>query len=166
MRRNWTRTLVPLAVLTLGSALGLQAQTPVGSTVAELPKIEAPEDCAHCGMNRTQFSHSRMKVTYEDGTSAGTCSIHCLITELAASSQRKPASIQVGDYGVDGNPLIDARKAIWVIGGSVRGVMTPVAKWAFSTPAAANAFVAKHGGKVASYDEALEAARRNPKKRH
>lgn len=152
--------------MALVSALGLHGQSPVGTAIAEQPKIETPEDCAHCGMNRTQFSHSRMKVTYGDGTSAGTCSIHCLVTELAASSTKKPSSIQVGDYGVPGNPLIDARKAIWVIGGSVRGVMTPVAKWAFSTSAAAEAFVAKNGGKVATYDEAFKAAQGNRKKGH
>jgi len=35
-------------------------------------KVEAPDDCKHCGMDRTKFAHSRMVVTYSDGNSTGT----------------------------------------------------------------------------------------------
>ncbi len=39
----------------------------------------------------------------------------------------------VADYGT--KKLIDAEKAIWVVGGSVQGVMTRNAKWAFENKA-------------------------------
>ena len=164
------RSLFMAGILLAGGGLGLLGQAPTppvgGSVPGEPPKVEVPADCLHCGMNRTQFARSRMKVGYEDGGSAGTCSIHCTAIELAAQAGRKVTALQVGDYGVLGHPLIDARTASWVIGGSVRGVMTPVAKWAFSSKAAAETFIAKNGGRMASCDEAIEAARQDPQKRH
>ena len=91
--------------------------------------IEAPDDCKHCGMNRTKFSHSRMIVTYSDGSS-GTCSINCVVVDMHANKGKTVKSFQVGDY--DTKKLIDAKTAVWVIGGTKKGVMTPVAKWARS----------------------------------
>ncbi len=86
--------------------------------------------CKYCGMNREQFAHSRMLVEYDDGSSVGTCSIHCLAVDLALNIDKTPKTIQVGDYGTKN--LLDAEKAIWVIGGNKMGVMTKRAKWAFA----------------------------------
>ena len=59
----------------------------------------------------------------------------------------------------DTRELVDAASATWVIGGGKRGVMTARAKWAFGTPAAAEAFVRAHGGAVATFEAARAAAR-------
>lgn len=118
-------------------------------------KVEAPADCKHCGMNRTKFAHSRMLITYKDG-STGTCSINCVAIDLKANAGREVKKTEVGDY--ESKKLIDARTATWVIGGSVRGVMTPVAKWAFAEKGSAEKFVRKNGGKLATFAEALRAA--------
>ncbi len=119
-------------------------------------KVEAPADCQQCGMNRTTFGYSRMVVTYKDGSSTGTCSINCVATDMNKQPNKEVKSFQVGDY--NSKTLIDAKSATWVIGGNKKGVMTPVAKWAFADKKAAEAFIKEHGGKLATFDEALAAA--------
>lgn len=115
--------------------------------------------CAHCGMDREKFSHSRMLVTYADGTSVGVCSIHCSAIELKASKGKPVKSLEVAD--LDTKKLIDAEKAFWVIGGDRKGVMTKTPKWAFARKSSAEAFVKKSGGKLATYKEALALAEKD-----
>ena len=112
--------------------------------------------CKYCGMNREMFAHSRMLIEYDDGTSVGTCSLHCVSVDLALNLDKAPKAIQVGDYGTKG--LINAETAFWVIGGSKPGVMTKNAKWAFANKADAEKFQKEYGGRIAGFDEALEAA--------
>lgn len=141
MRKFW---LTVLMILTFGTVC-LAAD-----------KVEAPDDCKRCGMDRTVFAYSRMVVTYSDGSSAGTCSLNCVVTDMKAAAAKTVKSFQVADYNT--RELIDARSAAWVIGGSKRGVMTPVAKWAFADKKDAAAFMKLNGGKPATFDEALKAA--------
>jgi len=143
MKRAWIALLL---VLTLGTFC-LAAE-----------KVEAPDACKQCGMDRTKFAHSRMVVTYTDGSSAGTCSINCVVTELKGS-KKKVKSFQVGEYNT--KKLIDAKTATWVIGGNKKGVMTKVAKWAFTKKKDAEAFIKANGGKLATFDETLNAAEKN-----
>jgi copper chaperone NosL len=112
--------------------------------------------CKYCGMDRKMFAHSRMLVIYEDGSYMGTCSLHCTAIELALNIDKTPRSIEVGDFKT--KKLIDAEKAVWVIGGSKPGVMTKRAKWAFESKADAEAFINDNGGKPASFDEAIKAS--------
>ena len=88
-------------------------------------KVELPDSCAVCGMSRPGFAQSRMLITYEDGTTFGTCSIACVSGELA-KKEKKVKGIQVGDYTTE--KLIDAKSAIWVINAKRRGIMSAVAK--------------------------------------
>lgn len=118
-------------------------------------KVEAPDSCKQCGMDRTKFAHSRMVVTYSDGSSSGTCSINCVVTDLRQTG-KEVASFQVADYNT--KKLIDAKTAAWVIGGSKKGVMTRVAKWAFAEKKDAESFIKANGGKLTSFDETLKAA--------
>ena len=112
--------------------------------------------CKYCGMDRKTFAHSRMLVTYEDGSTMGTCSLHCTAVELALNIDKTPRSIEVGDFKT--KKLIDAEKAFWVIGGSKPGVMTKRAKWAFESKADADAFIKENGGTLATFDEAIKAS--------
>jgi nitrous oxide reductase accessory protein NosL len=112
--------------------------------------------CKYCGMDRKTFAHSRMLVTYEDGSTMGTCSLHCTAVELALNIDKTPKSIEVGDFKT--KKLIDAEKAFWVIGGSKPGVMTKRAKWAFESKADADAFIKENGGTLATFDEAIKAS--------
>jgi len=125
-----------------------------GMALAESDMQKVPS-CTYCGMDRTRFAHSRMFVTFDDGTIVGTCSIHCLAIDLATSIDKTPESIQVGDF--NHKNLIDVENAFWVIGGDKSGVMTRQAKWAFATKDEAENFIAESGGKLATFDEAMQA---------
>jgi nitrous oxide reductase accessory protein NosL len=155
-------TLIAVATLTLsGAALAGQMEghedhqhgAAAEATHADVKKIQA---CAQCGMDPEKFSHSRMLLTYADGTAVGVCSISCTATELKASKGKALKSVEVGDYTT--KKLIDAEKATWVIGGSKKGVMTRTAKWAFAGKDDAEAFIKKNGGKLGTYKEALALA--------
>ena len=37
--------------------------------------VQKEPSCRYCGMDRAKFAHTRMLVTYDDGTVLGTCSI-------------------------------------------------------------------------------------------
>jgi copper chaperone NosL len=118
--------------------------------------VQNQPTCKYCGMDRNVYAHSRMLVTYEDGSTMGTCSLHCLAVELAIHIDKTPKSIEVGDYNT--KKLIDAEKATWVIGGSKPGVMTKRAKWAFEKKADADAFMKENGGNLANFDQVMKAS--------
>jgi hypothetical protein len=107
-------------------------------------------------MDREKFAHSRMLVEYEDGTSLGTCSLHCMAVELALNIDKTPKATLVGDFKE--KTLLDVEKASWVIGGSKMGVMTKRAKWAFGKKEDAEKFKAENGGDLASFEQAIKAS--------
>lgn len=114
------------------------------------------QSCRHCGMDRGKFSHSRMVIEYEDGSTVAACSLHCAAVELAVTIDRIPVLVRVADY--DSKELVDADKAVWVMGGGKKGVMTAQAKWAFAGRGGAERFVQANGGRIVSFDEAIKAA--------
>lgn len=118
--------------------------------------VATQASCKYCGMDRKTFAHSRMLVTYEDGSSMGTCSLHCTAIELALNIDKTPKMIGVGEFTT--KKLINAEKASWVIGGGKPGVMTKQAKWAFEDKASAEKFMKENGGKMVSFDEAIKAS--------
>jgi len=142
MKKLWIAVVL---VLSLGTVC-LAAET----------KVEAPDACVHCGMDRTKFGHSRMIVTYTDDSSAGTCSLNCVVTDMSKNKGKTVKTFQVADYNT--RKLIDAKSASWVLGGGKKGVMTKVAKWAFADKKDADAFIKTNGGNPATFDEALKAA--------
>ena len=142
MKKLWITLLL---VLSLGTVC-LAADT----------KVEAPDACVHCGMDRTKFGHSRMVVSYTEGSSAGTCSLNCVVTDMSKNKGKTVKSFQVADYNT--RKLTDATTAAWVIGGTRKGVMTPVAKWAFADKKDADTFIKANAGKPATFDDALKAA--------
>src|SRR5512139_1918597 len=113
--------------------------------------------CGVCGMSRETFAYSRMLIEYDEGPTVGTCSLNCTVAILSSDPDRKPRAIRVADY--DTKELIDAKDAVWVIGGRKQGVMTRQAKWAFGDKVAAERFIAETGGTTATFDDALKAAR-------
>ena len=119
--------------------------------------IDAHRSCAVCGMDRKAFGYSRMLVQYEDGSAKGVCSLRCAVVELNANKVQKVKALLVADR--DARTLIDVEQAIWVLGGSKRGVMTQEPKWAFQSKTGADAFIKANGGKIVTWTEALAAAR-------
>jgi copper chaperone NosL len=112
--------------------------------------------CGYCNMDREKFGHARMLIEYSDGTVGATCSLHCSVIDLIQNRTKIPCRIMVGDYNT--KKLINVTAAFWVVGGAKPGVMTERAKWAFEKRTDAEAFVKKHGGKQATFQEALRAA--------
>ncbi|MDD2367458.1 MAG: nitrous oxide reductase accessory protein NosL [Desulfuromonadaceae bacterium] len=152
--------LFAAASLTLCGGVVFAAQMEAHGNSAASDSVHADvhkhHACAHCGMDREKFSHSRMLITYADGSSAGVCSIHCAVTELKSNKEKKVKSVEVADLLT--KKLVDAEKATWVIGGDKKGVMTKTPKWAFASKGDALAFVKSYGGKLATYKEALALA--------
>jgi copper chaperone NosL len=112
--------------------------------------------CKYCGMDRAKFAHSRFLIEYDNGTAEGNCSLHCAAIDLAIHIDKTPKALKVGDFSTKN--LIDAEKAVWVIGGSKMGVMTKNAKWAFANKTDADLFIKESGGQLASFDQAMQAA--------
>lgn len=125
-----------------------------GALAAE--KVEAPKSCQQCGMDREVFAQSRMMIKYADGSSTGECSLNCAVVEMKANKGKKVTSLLVADYGT--KKLIDCRKATWVVGGKKSGVMTSMPKWAFASQSDAQRFIRENGGRVTTFDEALDLA--------
>jgi copper chaperone NosL len=118
--------------------------------------IKQRPTCNYCGMDRQMFNSSRMHVDYEDGSFRGTCSLYCAAHDLALTIGKTQKAIKVADYGT--KKLIDAEKAVWVVGGSVQGVMTGTPKWAFEKKEDAEKFIKQNGGRLTAFDDALKLA--------
>ncbi|MCU0836193.1 MAG: nitrous oxide reductase accessory protein NosL [Chromatiaceae bacterium] len=116
--------------------------------------------CPYCGMDRTEYHHSRHLVHYDDDLVDGTCSIHCLAISLALNLDRGPKAIYAADFGAEGGvkPLILVDNAVYLMGSALKGVMTANSKKAFVSEAAAKAAQDEHGGTLGGFDEALRQA--------
>ncbi len=112
--------------------------------------------CAYCGMDRKQYAYSRVLLRYSDGSEVGLCSVHCAGIDLALHPEKGPAQIMAGTF--DRGKLIDAEKAIWVLGGSKQGVMSIRGKWAFESKEDAEAFMRESGGSITSFRNVMTAA--------
>lgn len=111
--------------------------------------------CHLCGMDRKQYSSSRMLIKYAEGPSRGTCSLHCTASEMTVNRDKTLESVQVADYKT--HKLLPAEKAFWVIGGNKTGVMTKRAKWAFRDKKGAEAFIKENNGRLVDFQLAMKA---------
>ncbi|HSB67907.1 MAG TPA: nitrous oxide reductase accessory protein NosL [Candidatus Methylomirabilis sp.] len=116
--------------------------------------------CPYCGMDRRQFHHSRMLVHYSDDLPDATCSLHCAAISLALNIDRGPKAIYVADTAAtaDVKPLVEVGQANFLVGSSLKGVMTRRSKVAYGSEAAAKASQTANGGDLADFDRALLAA--------
>lgn len=173
-REMFSRTLAIAAAGLAPTALRAQhAGGPGGMNMPAQPQAPKPSDpepqvndiekypkCNYCGMDRKRFHHSRMLVAYLDGTAEGVCSIRCLATSLSLNVGRGTKGIWVGDNAspAEIKPLTDAETATYLIGSSIRGVMTRRSKVAYSTAAAAETSKSANGGEIGDFDKTLLAA--------
>ena len=123
---------------------------------SDMQDIELHPSCSYCGMNRDMFAQSRMLITYSDEHQFPACSLHCAALNYANQIDKTIEIIEVADF--NSKKLIDAQSAVWVIGGSTKGVMTARPKWAFADETSAKAFIAANGGERADFDAAMNAA--------
>ena len=115
-------------------------------------QAEDPRWCPLCGMNLKMYHQTSNRLTFNDGSQVQTCSIFC----AAQYYEKRPADIdrwEVVDYNT--KAFIDAKKASWVIGSDIPGVMTAVGKLAFASKEEAEKFQKAHGGTVGTFEDAL-----------
>jgi len=113
---------------------------------------EEPQWCPLCGMNLEMYHQTSNRLTFSDGTKVQTCSIFC----AAQFYEKRPTEIdrwEVVDYETKG--WIDARKAHWLVGSDIPGVMTAISKLAFLSMEDAKKYQKKHGGTIGTFDDAL-----------
>jgi copper chaperone NosL len=118
--------------------------------------VDKHGSCKYCGMDRKTFAHSRMLLVYDDGSDLGTCSLHCVAVDLALNIDKTPKNIHVADYNTKN--LIDAEKAVWVIGGEKPGVMSKRGKWAFEKKTDAEVFIQANKGTLTDFEAAIKAS--------
>jgi copper chaperone NosL len=162
----------PVASIPLAHAQGSPAKscgegTPAQFVPRNVPDPQAQENdlakfpkCPYCGMDRRQYHHSRMLIQYSNDVPDAVCSIHCAAISLSLNIDAEPKAIWVGDNGGAGEPkpLVDVDKAVFVIGGTTKGVMTLRSKVAYGSDAAARSAQAAQGGVVGEFNDALLAA--------
>jgi nitrous oxide reductase accessory protein NosL len=118
-------------------------------------RIDAKEEarwCPLCGMNLKMYHQTSNRLTFSDRTQTQTCSIFCAVQIY----EKRPTEIErweVVDYEI--KTFIDAKKARWLIGSDIPGVMTAVSKIAFASPGDAQKYQKGHGGTIATFDDAL-----------
>lgn len=128
--------------------------SPLENELAKYPK------CPYCGMDRTQWHHSRHLVHYADDLVDGTCSLHCAAISLAINLDRGPKAIYAADFGAaaEPKPLVNVDEATYLVGSKLPGTMTKISKMAFASADAAKAAQAENGGEIGDFNAALKAA--------
>lgn len=168
-RRDMLKTTLALGVLALPAQAAPQSTdgTPLQFMPKTPPDPEPLKDelkkypkCPYCGMDRTEFHHSRHLVQYADDLVDGTCSLHCLAISLSLNIDREPKAIWAADFGSDAaiKPLLEVDRAAYLVGSGLPGVMTGRSKKAFAGTAAAQAAQTRHGGEIGDFNHALQAA--------
>jgi len=111
--------------------------------------------CPVCGMSLKMYYKTSHAVILKDGKKKQYCSIRCLAVDYPAIKSSLAQTLVVD---LKTEKLIDADKAVYVIGSKVPGTMTMVSKLAFSDEASANAFMAKMGGELGNFKTAFSKA--------
>ncbi len=106
-------------------------------------------------MDRNRFARTRYVFDTDKGRFY-TCSIACLVI-LSMKMDLKPENIKVAEYLNPFN-MIEADMAVYVIGSRAKGTMTRRSKITFSSKSQAERFIAKYGGRIATFKEALQEA--------
>ena len=121
------------------------------SFVISGPSVLADERCIVCGMDLSQYPHTRYRIRTDDGKEYVTCGVQCgLILHLRFEDKWKSATAT----DLLSNQPFDVKKGFYVYKSSVITDMAP-GFIAFSTKSNAEKFVKGFGGQVVTYDEAL-----------
>jgi len=117
-------------------------------------KGEHKNSCIVCGMNLVKF-YKTSHTAVEDGVEKQYCSIHCLANDLSKGKELQNPMV------VDTKTLkfIPVLEAYYVVGSDVKGTMSRVSKYAFSSLSDAEKFQAKHGGEIMDFRAALDKAK-------
>ena len=103
-------------------------------------------------MNLKMYHQTNNRLSFFDKTQAQTCSIFC----AAQIYEKRLTEIdrwEAVDY--ETKIFIDAKKAHWLIGSDIPGVMTTVSKIALSSLEDTQKCLKSHGGTIGTFDDAL-----------
>lgn len=117
------------------------------------PSKEFSGQCPVCGMLRSMWARTWVSFEEIDGVSE-VCSFHCL-ADITLKSGILPSDIKLAVYHAP-KTMIDSRSATIVIGSSAKGTMSPKSKIVFAYVENAEAFVSEYGGKISSFETALD----------
>lgn len=116
--------------------------------------------CPRCGMDLVKYYKTNHAASLDEKVYQY-CSIHCLQDHLYDGVSLKNPQV------VDINSLkfIGVDKAYYVVGSNVKGTMSRISKYAFSSKEEAEIFQKKYGGEVMDFYKALEVATKDFKER-
>lgn len=118
-----------------------------------LTQAADPPWCPLCSMNLKMYHQTNNRLTLLNGSTIQTCSIFC----AAQIYEKKATEIEQWEViDFSGKEFIDAKKAFWVIGSDVPGVMTAVGKIAFSSREEARKFQEVHSGTLGTFQDAFD----------
>lgn len=146
-----------LAVLSTGLFVPLKGRAFAKNLDIEHPIKNPPaytdkQRCDNCGMDRNKFARTRHEFQNAKGK-FHTCSIFC-VAVLTMKTQAKPEQVRVAEY-FHPEKMLDADKAVYLIGSTAPGTMTLKSKIAFASRAEAEKFAADYGGQIGGFDVAL-----------
>jgi nitrous oxide reductase accessory protein NosL len=111
-----------------------------------------PQGCSICGMDVSKYVHVKYVVTAADGKTYTTCGVQCGFTlQIRLANKFKSATAT----DLITHREVEAKNAFYVYKSSVITDMAP-GFIAFSTKEKADKFAKGFGGKVVTYQEALE----------
>jgi copper chaperone NosL len=149
-RSGWI-VLVVLVLFSVGCA---KAPAVVPSPV----ELTRDNSCSLCGMIPVNFPGAKAQIHYENGRMDQFCGTLDFFTYyLSPGGPTRITAIYVNDMGKADHerPVgywIDARKAFFVFGGDVMGIMGE-ALVPFAAKEDVDAYVQEHGGSVVKFDE-------------
>lgn len=111
--------------------------------------------CNVCGMDLVKFYKTSHAVEFKNGHKEQYCSLHCF-ANINKKFGKLIKKVQV--VNTKTLELIDAKKAFYVVGSSVKGTMSMTSKYAFLSKKDALKFQKEHGGEIKTFDEALKIA--------
>lgn len=123
-------------------------------------KGDSKNFCPICGMTLPMFYKTNHAASHK-GENKQYCSIHCLAEDQELNKN------SVSDIKVVDNKtlkLINAKKAIYVVGSNKPATMSMVSKYAFLNKKDALIFQQKNGGELKSFDEVYSSVAKGMKK--
>ena len=155
------RILVLFILMTTSTSLINAQDNKMFQTVkpskATLVKTDSSKDfCNVCGMHLTKYYKTNHATTFKNDKKEQYCSIRCQ-AHVHNDHALKIKQIDVVD--TKSLKLIDAKSAIYVVGSSKKGTMSPVSKYAFGDKEDALDFQKKFGGEIHSFEETLKIAK-------
>lgn len=114
---------------------------------------EQRDECDICGMWIDQYMSTRHVITLKDNTTKSFCSLACAAKYLNENKENVK-DVKVADFLTQ--KLIDAEKAFYLEGSDVPGVMSYTSRIAFSTKTDAEKFQSTHGGRIITFEQAIE----------